>query len=130
MRVICKLLDASLFTAHKVPAGAKGDAGFWLPLLALIAGARQAEYDGLRVSDVREDSDTRVPLMWFIRDTKAGRRLKTKSSERVVPVHPQLIEIGFLNYVAARRRAGEQAWLFPTVAPDQKGGLRAWAKWW
>ena len=34
---------------------------------------------------------TGVPLMWFTRDTKAGRRLKTKTSERVVPVHPQLI---------------------------------------
>jgi hypothetical protein len=48
----------------------------------------------------------------------------------VVPVHPQLIELGFLDYVAARRKEGELAWLFPTVAPDQKGALRAWAKWW
>ncbi|MBR1276535.1 site-specific integrase [Bradyrhizobium sp. AUGA SZCCT0283] len=124
------IFNAPLFTEHKLPVGAKGDAGIWLPLLALFAGARQAEYAGLRVSDIREDSETRVPLMWFTRDTKAGRRLKTKSSERVVPVHPQLVKIGFLNYVAERRKDGEQAWLFPTVAPDQKGALRAWAKWW
>jgi len=51
--------------------------------------------------------------MWFTRDRKAGRRLKTKTSERVVPVHPELIELGFLDFVAARRKAdGEQAWLF------------------
>lgn len=109
------IFNAPLFTEHKLPVGAKGEAGIWLPLLALFAGARQAEYAGLRVSDIREDGDTRVPLMWFTRDTKAGRRLKTKSSERVVPVHPQLIEIGFLNYVAERRKDGEQAWLFPTL---------------
>lgn len=124
------IFNAPLFTEHMLPVGAKGEAGIWLPLLALFAGARQAEYVGLRVSDIREDGETRVPLMWFTRDTKAGRRLKTKSSERVVPVHPQIIEIGFLNYVAERRKEGEQAWLFPTVAPDQKGALRAWAKWW
>jgi hypothetical protein len=124
------IFNAPLFTEHELPVGAKGEAGIWLPLLALFAGARQAEYAGLRASDIREEGDTRVPLMWFTRDTKAGRRLKTKSSERVVPVHPQLIEIGFLNYVAERRKEGEQAWLFPTVAPDQKGALRAWAKWW
>jgi hypothetical protein len=47
-----------------------------------------------------------------------------------VPVHPQLAKLGFLNYVAARRKEGENAWLFPTVAPDQKGALRAWSKWW
>ncbi|WP_441256762.1 hypothetical protein AB7Z32_37200 [Bradyrhizobium sp. 482_C4_N1_1] len=68
--------------------------------------------------------------MWFTRDTKAGRRLKTKTSERVVPVHPQLTALGFLEYVAARRREGERAWLFPMVAPDQKGALSAWSKWW
>lgn len=124
------IFNAPLFTEHKLPVGAKGAAGIWLPLLALFAGARQAEYAGLRVSDIREDEQTGVPLMWFTRDVKAGRRLKTKSSERVVPVHPQLIDIGFLNYVAERRKDGEQAWLFPTVAPDQRGALRAWAKWW
>jgi hypothetical protein len=36
--------------------------------------------------------------------------LKTKSSERVVPVHPQLIELGFLNYVVERRKEGEHPW--------------------
>ena len=86
------IFDAPLFTARKLPVGAKGDAGIWLPLLALFAGARQAEYAGLRVSDIRDDDGTRVPLMWFMRDIKAGRRLKTKSSERVVPLHPQLIK--------------------------------------
>ena len=124
------IFNAPLFTEHKLPLGAKGDAGIWLPLLALFAGARQAEYAGLRVSDVREDEEIGVPLMWFTRDTKAGRRLKTKTSERVVPVHPQLAELGFLNYVTARRKEGERAWLFPTVAPDQKGALSAWSKWW
>jgi hypothetical protein len=124
------IFDAPLFVANKLPVGAKGDAGIWLPLLALFAGARQAEYAGLRASDVRNDEATGVSLMWFKRDTKAGRRLKTKTSERVLPVHPQLIRIGFLDYVAKRRKDGERAWLFPSVAPDQKGALRAWSKWW
>ncbi|MEY9405315.1 integrase [Bradyrhizobium japonicum] len=124
------IFDAPLFTEHKLPTGAKGDAGVWLPLLALFAGARQAEYAGLRVSDIRTDEETGVPLMWFSRDTKAGRRLKTKTSERVVPVHPQLVTLGLLEYVAARRKEGDRAWLFPTVAPDQKGALSAWSKWW
>jgi integrase len=57
-------------------------------------------------------------------------QVKTKTSERVVPVHPQLIALGFLQHVAARRRQGESAWLFPTVAPDHKGALSAWSKWW
>ena|SRR5437762_1427585 len=130
VRDLQTIFSAPLFTEHKLPEGARGEAGTWLPLLALSAGARQAEYAGLRVSDVREEKEAGVPLMWFTRDTKAGRRLKTKTSERVVPVHPQLIALGFLKYVDARREERERAWLFPTVAPDQKGALSAWSKWW
>jgi integrase len=85
---------------------------------------------GLRASDVKEEPATGTPLMVIVADRKAGRRLKNKSSERVVPVHPQLVDLGFMKYVAARRREGDKAWLFPTVAPAQKGALKAWAKWW
>jgi hypothetical protein len=64
----------------------------------------------------------------IVPNKRVGRRIKNKSSERAVPVHPKLIELGFLGYVAARRREGEKAWLFPTVSPDQKGALPAWSK--
>lgn len=125
------IFDAPLFTARKLPVGAKGDAGIWLPVLALLAGARQAEFAGLKVSDVRIESEMGAPLMYITSNRKAGRRLKTKTSERVVPVHPQLIALGFLDYVATRREEdGEQSWLFPTVAPDKNGALKAWSKWW
>ncbi len=124
------IFNAPLFTERRRPIGAKAEAGIWLPLLALFAGARQAEYAGLRASDIRIDEETGVPLMWFARDTRAGRRLKTKTSERVVPVHPQLVTLGLLKYVAARRKEGDRAWLFPTVAPDRQGALSAWSKWW
>src|SRR5690606_32685552 len=35
-----------------------------------------------------------------------GKRLKTAASERFIPVHPQLVEIGFLSFVEQRRTAG------------------------
>jgi integrase len=123
------IFDAPLFTARERPEGAKGDAGVWLPLLALFTGARQAEIAGLQVSNVQTDVATDTPLLFIVSETKAGKKLKTKSSERVVPVHPQLIKMGFLKYVTERRRDGEKAWLFPTVSPDQQGALRAWSKW-
>lgn len=90
-------------------------------LLALFAGGRQAEFAGLRVSDVREEPASGVPLLWIVPDMKVGRRVKSETSERVVPVHPELRKLGFLDYVADRRRDGEKAWLFPAIAPDQRG---------
>jgi integrase len=123
------IFDAPLFTKHEWPIGAKGAAGVWLPLLALFTGARQAEIVGLRVSNVQEDAATGTPLLFIVAELEAGKGVKTLSSERVIPVHPQLVKLGFLKYVAERRREGENAWLFPTVAPDQKGGQAAWGKW-
>ena len=83
-----------------MPAGAQGAAGFWLPIAALFTGARQAELAGLRVSNVQELEG--VPLLFIVVNRRAGKRIKTKASERVVPVHPELVKLGFLNYVAER----------------------------
>ena len=102
-------------------------AGVWLPLLALFTGARQAEIAGLQASNVQYENDT--PLLYIVADRKAGKRLKTKVSERVIPVHPQLVKLGFLKYVKERARDGDRAWLFPTVSPDQRRALPAWSKW-
>jgi integrase len=124
------IFDAPLFTKHEIPVGGKGPAAVWLPLLALFVGGRQAEFAGLRVSDVSEDPDTGAPLLWIIPDRNVGRRVKTETSERVVPLHSHLRSLGFLDYVASRTSEGENAWLFPTIAPDQRGGLKAWSKWW
>jgi integrase len=122
-----QLFDTALFTAHEIPEGARGEAGVWLPLLALYTGCRQAELAGLRVADVTPDA---TPLLSIASKRTAGRRLKTKVSARVIPIHPQLVMLGFLDYVAARRReAGDDAWLFPLVAPGQAGGVKAWSKW-
>jgi integrase len=82
------------------------------------------------VSDIREDTDTGIFLMYIVADRKVGRSVKTPTSERVIPIHSELQKLGFLEYVAQRQRESEKAWLFPLVAPDQRGGLKAWSKWW
>jgi integrase len=125
------IFDAPLFSRQEVPEGGKGPAAVWLPLLAMFMGGRQGEFAALRVSDIREDTEIHIPLLWIIRDAAAGKRVKTDAGERVVPIHPQIIQLGFLDYVAERKAEdGDKAWLFPPVAPDQRGGRKAWAKWW
>ena len=69
---------------------------------------------------------------WFIRireDATDKLRLKNAASERDVPVHPELERLGFLQYVAAMRGAGE-ARLFPRLRPNVYGRLTAkWGEW-
>jgi integrase len=121
------VFNAPIFTGGEVPVGAQDAAGFWLPVVALFTGARQAEIAGLQVSNVQELEG--VPLLFIMANRRAGKRVKTKASERVVPVHPELVRLGFLDYVAARARDGADAWLFPMVAPNQRRALSAWSKW-
>ena len=122
------LFAADVFTKGERPAPGKGDTAFWLPLLGLYSGARRSELSGLRVNDVQEIE--RVPCFSFVEDKRAGRRLKSATAQRTVPVHPQLITLGWLRYVdGVRSRDGGSAWLFPQVSPQTPAAIKAWTKW-
>lgn len=79
---------------------------YWVPLLELFLGARASELY-LRTSDVMLDH--KVPHLRLV--DYHERTLKNPSSARALPIHPQLIEFGFLEYCKlAKVRGGE---LFP-----------------
>ena len=67
---------------------------------------RLEEIAGLRIHDLRQDEETRP---WFFDVHPHGvRSVKTASSIRKVPVHPELERIGLLLYrqsVAAEQSA-------------------------
>jgi len=84
---------------------------FWSPLLALYTGARQNEIAQLRVLDIRDQDG--VTLI-NITDEAEGASIKSDAGFRQTPVHAELINIGFLEYVEALRKAGEEQ-LFPDL---------------
>ena len=123
------IFSTPVFTQGERPKGGQGEAALWLPLLALFTGARLGELAGLRASDLRRDEAIGATSVYITADPKAGKRLKTRQSARVVPVHPQLIKLGFLKFVAVQaKERGGGAWLFPHVAPGTKGA-KAFSKW-
>jgi integrase len=67
----------------------------------------------------------------IVEDDEVGRSLKTETSVRAVPIHPELARIGFLDLVEyARRSGGETARLFPKLDQGSKGGFgEAFSKW-
>lgn len=96
------------------------DHRFWLPLLSLFTGARMGELAQLLTADVRQDRGR-----WIIHITREGddaKTTKTKGSQRVVPVHPELEHLGFITFHAARAATGD-ARLFPEIKPDARGQL-------
>ena len=93
---------------------------FWLPLLALYTGARLSELGQALVSDIKTDQAGITYL--DINALDGGKSLKTASSRRKVPLHPELVRCGFLRYVSERKAKGDKR-LFPGLQPDSKGAL-------
>ncbi len=94
------------------------DAKFWLPLLCAFQGGRLEEFADLRRHEVRCEGGT-----WCVDITDEHRRLKTNSSMRTVPLHPLIIRLGFLEYVAAVAPWRDDP-LFPDLEPQGKDGGR------
>lgn len=103
------------------PRASFGKAWFWLPLLLCYSGARREEIAQMRASEVRQSEDG----IWYLdlmstpeEDGNDKRTMKTLGSHRAVAVHPDLIELGFLDYVAELPQDGQ---LFPLLAPNPDG---------
>lgn len=78
---------------------------YWLPLAALMTGARIGEIAGLRVGDVSvTDGITYLSVTTETTDEDDDedkeRTVKTESSIRLLPVHPELEKLGFLEHIA------------------------------
>ena len=102
-------------------AGEDKKAGsFWVPLLCLFHGLRNGEAAGLRVEDIDEEDG--VPVL-HIRAYNE-RRLKTAGSRGALPIHPELLCMGFQAYVKGRRSAGEML-LFPEGVVNGRGQVAA-----
>lgn len=95
-----------LFTSYELPKTTfrnGGDAAYWIPLLGLYTGARVGELAQLRVQDVEETKNGP-----FIRITEEaeGATVKTQAGIRRVPLHRELVRLGFMDYVKAMKDAG------------------------
>jgi integrase len=126
------LFNSPVFTKGARPKAGRGEAAYWLPLLGIFTGARLSELASLAVSDVVTDPQTNVVYLKIAEDEERGRKLKTVSSRRAVPLHPELVKLGFLSQVVGPRlsKAGSSAQLFPELVLGPKGQYGDhWSKW-
>jgi integrase len=107
------LLASPQFTGHKpdLPTQTRRyewgpviikDCHYWVPLLGLYTGMRLREIIQLWVTDVRLEDG--VVYLDINRD--GDKSLKNTASLRRVPIHHELIRLGFLEHVEAARQAG------------------------
>ncbi len=90
---------------------------FWLPLIALFTGGRISELCQLATTDIQLHGD-----IWAISiNDEDGKNLKNAAAERLIPIHPQLIALGFLDYVEDAKQYGSR--LFPYLNADRFNGF-------
>lgn len=92
---------------------------FWLPLLGLYTGARLEELAGLHLSSFSTVEG--FPAM-RLSDHDTTDEGKNEHAPRDVPVHPQLIQAGLLNYVEQLQSEGHQR-LFPEIGAAARDGF-------
>jgi integrase len=100
-----RLFASQLHQSYVLPDDprASGAAAYWVPLLGAFSGARLAELCNLRLVDIVE----RDGVLLLDINEEGGGSVKSDAGVRTVPVHPELIRLGFQDYVDDRRKAGE-----------------------
>lgn len=106
---------------------------FWLPHLGLYTGARVNELCQLNPQvDIRQDANSKI---WFLdithkseADPRITKEVKTPESARKVPIHTQLINMGFLKYVEQAKKRGDRL-LFAMFPPSVGKASPKAAKW-
>lgn len=126
--------SSTLYTGHTRRARSEPgphifrDGKFWMPLLGLFTGARVSELINLWPSDLRRESG-----VYYLDITKGGtlNTTKTQTSERAIPVHPELLKIGFVGFIE-RKEANGDRYVFPDLARETPTGMVAkhWSEKW
>lgn len=97
----------------------------WIPLIMLYCGCRQNEACQLFVSDIVEQDG--VLCFSFAENEETGARVKNVSSIRTTPIHPVLLQMGFLEYVEQRIKSAatsdtRKIQLWPECKYDKMNG--------
>ncbi|WP_417256527.1 site-specific integrase [Celeribacter halophilus] len=96
------------------------DAIYWVPLIMITMGVRPEEILQAAVQDiVRRDG-----ILCLLVGSEEDAILKTEHSRRVLPIPQVLLDLGFREWVVAKKKTGE-TWLFPEIPPDKNHGRRS-----
>lgn len=122
------IFNSPVFKDGYRPTQGKGEAAFWLPLIGLYTGCRLNEGAQIFTEDVGELDG--IPYFLIKPDSATGRSVKDGKKRRV-PIHPDLVRMGLLEYVAKMRQEGHVQ-LFPELTITRSQGKLGdkWGSWW
>jgi integrase len=92
---LAKLFNSDAYTLGRHQTASR----FWVPLIALYSGARLNEICQLSTNDIHmDDSGDRWVIDFNENDDVPFKSLKKPHHARLVPVHQNLLKLGFIDY--------------------------------
>ena len=84
---------------------------YWTALISAYLGARLNEVCQLSVFDIQK-----VDRIWAINlnADSEDKSIKTEAGNRIIPLHPKLIDLGLLDYVKQMKNQSQKK-LFPNL---------------
>ncbi|KWF80075.1 hypothetical protein WL93_24415 [Burkholderia diffusa] len=123
-RALNAIFSNPIYTRGERPVRGAGEAGYWIPLLGLYTGARVEELCQLAPDDVYEEAGHWCAQ--FVYNAERGQRVKNLGSIRRIPVHADLIRLGFVKYVQSRQGTSR---LFDLAVDRHGKASSSWVKW-
>lgn len=122
------IFNSPVFTQGYRPKRFPGDSAYWLPLLGLYTGGRLNELGQLYVNDIGTLEG--INFIIITPDEETFRSVKDGKRRRL-PLHPDLISLGFMDYVSKIKAQGHNQ-LFPELKIVRTQGKLAdkWGEWW
>ena len=103
--------------AFQGPFEDPGEPFYWIPLLARLMGLREEEACQLGPDDFGSDKG----ICYVDVKVLDANNVKTIDSQRRIPVHPTLIELGLLKLVELRRKQGRHRLFVNLTRGKSKG---------
>ncbi|WP_010439625.1 site-specific integrase [Vibrio cyclitrophicus] len=87
---------------------------YWVPLICLLSSMRPNECCQLRNADIQVINGV---LCFVLSNDHSSQSLKNKTAKRTIPVHKQLITLGFEQYLNSVKT---DEWLFPELTYTER----------
>jgi integrase len=97
---------------------------YWVPLIGMYQGMRLNEICQLYCDDIQL-----IDGLWCfnVNSEAADKELKNTASQRIIPIHPKLLQVGLLKYVEEASGRHERLW--PSLPKRRDGYAHDFGKW-
>jgi integrase len=107
---------------------------YWVPLIGCFTGMRCGEICSLYLDNVKEIKGNHRNKRWYFdileEPNRPDKKLKNKSSRRIVPIHDTLIDLGFIDFIKLLKKDPERKRVFEELEYREGTYIRSISRFW